>query len=214
MFYERKLDSERDENIIDLDELEIDVKRITTYKYVIHVKNNNKFKNGIVDLKVSYQSHFLKTFFNTLDIKKYVFVKDINIDNMYPGGFNNFNIPVTSNEYYLPINVINGEGEIEIYSYPYENTKLDIQNVEIVGMYTDRYRYIHGNPAKYDENKIYIDNTTENSVIIEGVTKVKMDNHSAVISDVEKNDKYIILKSNDDLSYFQYPNFFEIIKGK
>lgn len=214
-FFVKKNEDEVYDGLDDLDNVSISIEKKNDYKYVIKIKNGGKVQDGIVDLKIAYSSNF-KSFFKNFDINRYVTVFDPNLSNTYGELLSSFNIPNTSNEYYIPVLLTNGEGIIEISSYPFDNTELFLDRAEIINIY-DYFKYIQATSQKVDydnENMLYIDNTYQNRLYLKNATKIKQNKNNVMadILDYEERGSFIILKIDKNANDFIYPYYFEVIE--
>ncbi len=203
--------------VIDKNEAKIELKKQNDTKYTITVTTNDPKFNGMVDVKLSYKSEFTKSFFKTLDISKYVYVEDITGSEADNNKNINYNIPSNSDEYYIPITVLNGKGTVNITSYPIKDTKLNIKSAEIMNIYDVMFKYCVASENKAaSENVIYINNTEENKVILDGVKAIKINDieEQIINKDYTSDNKFIELQleKNVNVKNFAYPNFFEVIK--
>ncbi len=195
--------------------VEVKQSKANDHQYNITVSTDDKTFSGMVDLKLSYDSTFKRSFFKSLDLNKYVYVKDITGKTILEDQDEiiNFNIPNNSTEYYIPVTVINGVGKIQIVSYPLNNTKLNIDNVEVVDSYGGLFKYaVLSKNKKISNNTLYVDNTLENQVILNGVKFIKIGDIEQEIIGYNETDDYIELKVEKNASKFKYPNYFEVIK--
>lgn len=216
LFYEKKNFSEMDNSLEEINKIDISIEKLNDYKYQIKVKNNGKIENGIVDLKISYNSKFKFGFFKSLDINRYVSVVDYQQSTIYGAVFDTFNIPNKSNEYYIPITIVNGEGQVDITSYPYDNTELILEKAEIVDIF-DSFQYILATSEKIENkenNKLYIDNTWQNRKNLMNVTKIKQNQNGieAEVINYTESGNFIILEIEGDVSNFAYPYYFISLK--
>ena len=209
VFYEKNDEKEKNNN----EEIgQIEKIKQDDGTYIIKVKTNDKTYNGIADVKLSYNTTFKRSFFKTLDINKYVCVKDTTVHTLSDSEHIDYNIPNKSEGYYVPITIINGEGEIEVTSYPINNSELEINNAEINGYYDVMYKYCCANKDEIGQNKLYIEANAENKIILQNAKAIKLgDRQANIINSIETEGK-IELEIDDDASYFAYPNFFEVIK--
>lgn len=208
-FYE---ESEEERNINDINEMKVEEIKQDDSTYKIKITLQDKNYNGMVDLKLSYNTKFKRNFFKTLDINRYVYVKDITTQKISDCPHINYNIPNKSDEYYIPITIIEGEGEVEISSYPINNSELQINTVEVIDSFDVMYKYCYANKEKISQNKIYVDNNKENKVILKNAKAIKIEDKQANIVNSKDIDSYIELELDCDASDFAYPNFFEVIK--
>lgn len=209
IFYEKKENNEKND-VEKNGKIEMIKKNDETY--IVKVKVDDENYNGIIDVKLSYSSKFKRSFFRTLDINKYVYVRDITLHSISDSENIDYNIPNESKEYYVPITVIDGKGEIEITSYPLNNSELEIKTAEITGYYDVMYKYCYASQENNESNKLYIDDNAENRAIMKNAKAIKLgDKQAKIIKSVEANGK-IELEIDEEASYFAYPNFFEVIK--
>ena len=209
IFYEKQNENEKNNNT---EFGQIEKIKQGDGTYIIKVKTEDKEYNGIADIKLSYNTKFKRSFFKTLDINKYVYVKDTTLHQISDSENIDYNIPNKSEGYYVPITIINGEGEIEVTSYPINNSELEINNAEINGYYDVMYKYCCANKDEVGQNKLYVEANAENKIILQNAKAIKLgDRQANIINSIEAEGK-IELEIDDDASYFAYPNFFEVIK--
>ncbi len=189
--------------------------KANNHTYNITVTTDDTSFSGVADLKLSYNSEFKRSFFKTLDINKYVYVKDVTGKTLLKDKSEiiNYNIPSSSEQYYIPVTIINGVGKIQITTYPLYNTKLEINDLELVNVYDGLFKYcVLSKDKKIKENTLYIDNTEENQVILEGVKSIKIGNIEQKVTKSKINGKYIEIQVKENAEEFKYPNYFEVIK--
>ena len=207
LFYEKENDNDPSPNV------NIKLERKDDCTYVIELETNDKSYDGIADVKISYNSQFKKGFFNTLDINRYVSVNDITTRYMLSsrsGDKINYNIPNISDEYYIPITIINGEGKVEIYSKPDKNTFLEIENAEIMDVYNVMFKYFDINHI--EENKLYVEDLKKNEVILEEVKAIQAGDVIMNVTKIEKIDDCIVLTVDGNISEFSIDDVYKVIK--
>ena len=59
---------------------------------------------------------------------------------------------------------------------------------------------------------MYIDNTEENQVILEGVKSIKIGDIEQKVTKSKINGNYIEIQVKENAEEFKYPNYFEVIK--
>ena len=181
-------------------------------KKIIRVETQNPKFNGVANIKIAYKSHFKKDFWKKLIINRYVTINDISGRLLTDIGVINYNIPNKSNEYYIPITIINGIGELEISSYPDEDTTFELDNAEIVDLFDVNMKYcVASKNHGIFGNTLYIDNSKENQIILENAKSIKIGDIQEDITKVSTDDSFIKLELNKNVEAFAYPNYFEVI---
>ena len=212
MFWEKSNESNKLEDVKQATTLTLSKKDNSKYK--LKVKTSDSKFSGVADIKISYTSNRSKRFLKTLNINRYVYVDDITGRKLsIPNALVNYNIPNSSEEYYIPITIINGTGEVEISSYPYEDTKLNIKNAEIINIYDVNFKYcVLSKDKKINKNTLYVDNTAENRTILKNVKAIKIGEIEQNVKKYKINGKYIEIQVEKNAKKFKYPNYFEVIK--
>lgn len=202
-------------------ESESDVKvntQINTIKqddhtYIIQIQADDATFNGMADIRISYNSNFKRSFFRTLDINRYVFVEDTTGHKLANGGNSDFIIPNESEEYLIPITILNGQGEVKITTYPERNTELEINSAEVLGVFDVMFKYCATSRDKNIEgNIIYVDNTIENQYILENIKSIKINETVRNVISLTEEGNFIKLELDGSGEEFKYPNCFEVIK--
>ena len=212
IFYEKKKDGENitSENI---DNVEIEISKISDSEYYIILQTANKNFNGIADVKIKYDSEYCKSFFETLNINKYVCVEGETINMLTGYRIDDYNIPDEDSIWNIPITIINGEGKVKISSYPVEDTKLKLEEVEVCELFDVMFRYCNASASKTsDENTLLIYKTKEKEIIMEDAKAIKIGDVTRKIIKYSEDDRYIILELDGTAEEFAYPNYFEVIK--
>ncbi len=198
------------EKISEKADIKIETKDLSTKKIKVETENPNF--DGIASVKISYKSHFKKDFWKKLIINRYVTVNDISGKLLTDTGVVNYNIPNKSEEYYIPITIINGVGELEISSYPFEDTTFELDNAEISELFDVNFKYcVASKNHNIFGDTLYIDNSKENQVILEDAKAIKLGDIQEEISEISKDDNFIKLRIDKNIEAFAYPNYFEVI---
>ncbi len=194
--------------------IKIETKDLSTKK--IRVETENPNFDGVASVKISYKSHFKKDFWKKLIINRYVFVNDISGKSLTESTHVDYNIPNKSEEYYIPITIINGVGELEISSYPFDDTTFELDNAEISELFDVNFKYcVASRNHNIFGNTLYIDNSKENQIILEDAEAIKIGDIQEEISEISKDDNFIKLRIDKNIENFAYPNYFEVInKGE
>ena len=192
---------------------QIDTIKQDDHTYILQIQTDDESFNGMVDVKVSYNSNFKRNFFRTLDINRYVFVEDTTGHELANGGNSDFFIPNESDGYFIPITILDGKGEVKITTYPERNTELEINSAEILDFFDVMFKYCAASKDKnIDNNIIFVDNTSENKVILDGVKSIKINETERKILSCTNEDNFIKLELDGSGEDFKYPNCFEVIK--
>lgn len=217
-FYEQMSTAEKKHSVYDVHDSKLEIQKISNSTYAIHLDTKNRNQNGVVNLTISYKTKFIRNVFQSLDIRRYVYALDVNQQNLRNLPYNDFGLPSDSSEYSIPLTVIDGKGSVIITSFPKDNTELELLSVEATDLYDVMFRYAYPSfsmKPDLENGIIYVDNTTENQVILNNVQKIKNGDTSLNVIKTEQDESYILLyveKSERGLSTFEYPNFFEILK--
>ncbi len=190
--------------------------KVNDHTYNITVTTDDKSFSGLADIKLAYNTKFKKSFFKNLNINKYVYVKDITGKTILNDKTEmiNYNIPDSKEEYYIPITIINGVGKIQITSYPLANSKLNIENIELLNIYNGLLKYgLLSKDKKISNNTLYVDYNDENKILFENVKKIKINDIEEEVLKYKVNGNYIELQVAKNADKFAYPNYFEIIKN-
>ena len=180
--------------------------------YTLRVTTENQGFNGVASIKLGYNSKFKKGFFQSLDINRYVNVFDKSVEKLSRYKYKCFLLPTNSEEYYIPITIIDGVGEIDIETYPQDNTELEINNANIEEVFDVNLKYCYGSNLRPNENNtVYVKKNKQNGVILKGVKSIKIGDYEANVELTEDKNFYM-LKIDGDASKFEYPNAFEVIK--
>jgi len=171
------------------------------FQYVADVDKANRFRYWIRNANWFFYRELYKEY-------KPAFVTEYNMFFDKNNQSNN-----NSDEYFIPVTLINGKGKVEITVYPNDNAKLDISNAEVVDTYDVIFSYCYARANKSTEgNKIYIDKNKENIAILEGVKELKVNDVTKKVINYEEDERYIQLELESEASEFAYPNVFEVIK--
>jgi hypothetical protein len=198
-------------------EYEFSCNKNEDYEYEITVKTNNNYC-GIADIKICYSSYFLKSFFETGVYNRYVCVEDLSAQKIRSkideekNAIIDYCLPLNSDEYYIPVRIINGEGKIKISSYPYYETGIEIKSIEVIDILDADYKYCDAFGG--DENRLYVKNTNLNQMILNNAKSIKMNDNTANIIEIQIKNDDIILYLDSDATCFKYPDVFEVIKGE
>ena len=181
--------------------------------YNLTVTTDNKNFNGVASIKVSYNSNLKKNFFKSLDFNHYIYVDDITLTSIQSADLHtpNFNIPKNSNEYYIPITILNGVGEVSIKKYPVKNTNLVINDASVVDVFDVNFKYSVASKDEFEDEKIvYVDKSAENRIILKNAKQIKNNKNVAKILKYEESGNYIKLHIDKKASLFKYPYYFEV----
>lgn len=207
--------NEAGENIAkeSIENIEVEIEKSSESEYTIKLNTKNKKFNGIADIKIKYDSDFTKSFWETLNINKYVCIEGKTINSITGYRIDDYNIPDENNIWNIPITIINGEGIIKISSYPIDDTKLTLKEVQVCELYDVMFRYCHTSQYKTtDGNLLYIDKTWEKTLMLENAKAIRIGNVIRNIVSREENNNYFILELDGSAEDFCYPNYFEVIK--
>ncbi len=183
--------------------------------YYLAVETQNKEFNGVASVQLGYESKFTTNFFKGFYINRYVTVLDITDMREVKGNANfiNYNIKQSAQEYFIPVTIVNGKGELIITSYPNENTELNIKSANIVDIFDTNFKYCALSDSREIEgNTLYIDNNNENKIIMKNAKSIKIGETEEKILGYEEEENYIKIKVEDNAQAFKYPNCFEVIK--
>ena len=189
---------------------ELNIEKTSDTNYLVTTDNSNF--DGIASISLKYKSNFIKNFFTSRDLNRYVYVDDITGKRLDVTDNTNYNIPSSSDLYYIPITIIDGKGQINISSYPTDNTVLEIYDAQIDKVFNTNFKYGVLSNHDIEGNTLYIDNTLENEIIFKDVKKIKIDSTISTVINYSSNDDYIMLEVDENANAFAYPNFFEVIK--
>ena len=101
----------------------------------IYVEVEDSSKTYVADVKLNYESNYTERRIPTLTVNKMVTVTG---DSSYFFPEENFQcwfIPEKSSEWYAPIMIENGKGHIQLKTYPEDCTTLQVNEVEVLGIY-------------------------------------------------------------------------------
>lgn len=211
VFWEK---SDRNNNLVNVQkDTKITTSKKSKSKYRIEVETGNPDFSGVADVKLCYTSDKTKRFLKTGNINRYVYVKDVTGKSITDLKCVNYNIPNDSEEYYVPITIVDGTGILEIYSYPVQDTSLTIKTAEIMNIYDVNFKYcVLSKKHEIEDNTLYIDNTGENKVILKGVKAIRIGGIEQKVINYTEEEKYIKIEVEENADAFAYPNFFEVIK--
>jgi hypothetical protein len=221
IYWER---SESDNLISQSLNAEISLERTAGNKYGLKIKADNNF-SGTCDVKLGeVDARFKNGFLHNLNIK--IYTRVLGADeaiNSYKLN-TSFGIKNRSSGEYIPVTMINGEGYVEIASFPEENAALSISSAEINGFYKypfnyaradniDDENYQNGVGASRDSlNEIIVKNTAQNRFILDGAKRVKTGDAALNVERVEINDDFIRVYTAGNAADFAFPNVFEVVK--
>ncbi|RRJ62202.1 hypothetical protein EHV15_03995 [Paenibacillus oralis] len=116
---------------------DLKVTQVSENTVEIYVKTNPKITNAVADVTINYSSHWNKKRWKGLGVRKIVNVSDgWNIE-----GQGNYNIPEEHSNYAIPIRIIDGEGVVQITSYPTDLTNIAVEYANINNFYIDKINY-------------------------------------------------------------------------
>lgn len=101
----------------------------------IYVYADEKTIDLVADVKLTYESNYLNNRFSTLTVNKMVTVTGDSHYFFPTEFFQCWFIPEKSQEWYLPIMIEAGVGHVHLQTYPVECTSLNLQQVEVMGVY-------------------------------------------------------------------------------
>lgn len=186
------------DNNINIEIIKVDEKNVT-----IKVKTDTNI-NGIADVKIKYDtkkdgSLSSKLILNKMaiatNIKEVELHENSDYSNWYLKGFG---------EEYIPVTIINGEGEVTLTSQPSRDTTLNVENAECKLIYTTYFDYlpILENAYKDDNDRvnIIVKNNEKNKYILKNAKSIKLEDTEIKIIDIEDtiNEIRIILDYNYD----------------
>lgn len=138
MFWERNNDNEN--FVVSSKNIAVKSKRISESQYKIMLISTTDI-NGVADVNISYKSEKSQSWKSKTIWFYHIKVKETNP--IYEGQLEGFNLPNNGENISIPVNVINGYGEIIVTSAPEENTKLEITDINCNNIYTVEHNYLH-----------------------------------------------------------------------
>lgn len=186
-FWEESKENVNIENTnIDTEIIVQDEKNVT-----IRVKTDTNI-NGIADVKIKYNAKRDGSLSSKLILNKMIFLTNVQEIGLHP-------IDIYSNwflrgegEEYIPITIINGEGEVTITSLPERDTILSLEKAECESIYTTYFDYLPIPATAYvdDNNKVnvVVDNNQRNIYILENVRSIDIGDTDIKIVNTEEND--------------------------
>ncbi len=199
------------EPITEKADITVETKKL--YSKTIKVKTENPNFDGVASLKIAYKSHFQKDFWTQGIINRYVYVTNTTQTNLTDSIHIDYNIPNKSDEYYIPVTIINGVGEVDISSWPADYTTFELYNAEIDELFDVSLKYcVASKEHNTFDNTVYIDNTKENQVILENAKTIKLGDVQENVTEMETEGDFIKLNLSGNADTFKYPNYFEVIK--
>ena len=191
----------------------LNIERINESQINLTVYTEDLNFNGIASIKIGYNAVFNKNIFKSLVVRKYVYVDDITGKEVTSIPFVNYNIPIEAQEYYIPITILNGIGEITITSYPLDNSNITINSAVVEDLFDSNFKY--GGLSYWKRpigNTLYAVNTKENQIIFKDAKILKINDIKTIVKRVYDEGDYIAIEVENNPEAFAYPNMFEIIK--
>jgi|GEM_PF-113271 len=214
IFWKKSITSNK-ENV----EIKANIEQQNLREYKISLNAPKNF-SGIVDVKIKYKSNFTRSFYKTLDINKYVLVEDKTGMEISNNIHSNYFIPDVSEGYNVSITIINGYGEINISSYPENDSKLEISNTTIENIYIYPFSYavasninnnIYQNGINKESKEILIENTKKNRIAVNNAKALSVGNTKVNILNYAEENDYIKIYVDGDISKFVYPEVFKVV---
>ncbi|MDF2923206.1 MAG: hypothetical protein K0R57_2120 [Paenibacillaceae bacterium] len=206
--------------------MSVSTEKLNNSSYRVNIKMDDLSVNGTADVELSYRTDFNQPFFKTLAFRRMVFVQEITefpFVNAAIGTNPNFFIPPKSDGYYIPITIVNGQGEVILESYPKEHTDFFINKLEVKGIFDEPFGTLiledltdeNWENGMSKTNSIFLmRNTFENRIALQNVDMLEdVDGRSIKVEKVIEVDNYlhIYIAEQKDLSMFAYPNAVKVV---
>ena len=184
----------------------------------IKVKTDSNI-NGIADLKINYCVDKDESLASKLILNKMVYASNINETLLHENYYSNWFMKSEGNEY-IPVTIINGEGEVVLTSMPERGTKLNISSAECKNVYMTYFEYLPAmQKVEVDGNNIIlrVENNAKNRYILDNAKSINIENNNIEINRIEVLDENIniILNYNnvDEINeYLRSNNVYKINK--
>lgn len=162
-------------------------------------------------------------------VNKFVHVSDITAYTIYNEPYVNYFIPPNTDDYHIPITLVDGSGEVELDSYPNDATSLSITEVTVEEIIKNPFEkdniYInHIRPASITDGNwingvgmkvpiLLFSNTDKNSEMLKGANQIKVGDKIIDIISIDSDARWIRANfpEDTDLNSFAYPNNIEVI---
>lgn len=133
---------EKDEKIDSLNtKVEFDIISKSASLKTIKIKTDKKV-NGIMDLQIKYETTKNNGILSKTILNSMVLVSNKNEKTLhYNDYYSNWFLP-DKNTTYIPVTIIDGEGEIDISSLPERHTSLEIQHLQCKNIFTTYFDYV------------------------------------------------------------------------
>lgn len=202
IFWAKNTDKEN--YIIDSHNISVECKKENESEFKIILRGASDI-NGIADVSLSYTSQKNSSPFLWFS---HIRVLDTNPVQLYEGKLMDFNLPEKGNAINIPINIINGYGEITVSSEPEDETFLNISDVKCNEIYAVEYNFAYVLSINKHENNDNCIIEIENSSILQriqtpikylkiGSKKVKVeqitvdDRNKSLLLVVKSSQKYV-----------------------
>ncbi len=159
----------------------------------------DKDVNGIMDLQIKYRVDKSKGLLSTTTLNSMVLVSNVEEKALhYSDNYSNWFLPDKSTTY-IPVTIVDGEGEIDITSLPEKNTSLEIQYLKCKTIYTTYFDYVTvDREIDVQDNRAILKATKDgrSAIALDGAKSITLNDSTYDIFDVvEFYDYYnIILK--------------------
>lgn len=188
------------EDIIPIVE-DIEQEELHLKKIIINLdKNISGTADVYIDYNIEDKSNFKSKIFSKFIIRKLLEVKNTGFNFANNQDMDKNYLPSSGKEH-IPITIVNGYGEVSLYSYPDNYTNLIINQVKCNKIFTTDFNYLEINTIKNINNELFLvaKNSWKNKYILADAKQIKISNKIYKIKNIKQNyNSYLINIAEDE----------------
>ncbi len=198
---------------IENDDIDVKIEKIDESNAIIKVKTDESV-SGIADVKLRYAIRRTDNLSAKLVMNKFLFLDDVNEHYLQTYmDFSRWFLPSESEEY-VPITIIDGEGELLLSSLPSKDTVLEVESVSCDTIYTTYFDFAQLEKNFHVDQKegavtVLVENEKRIRYVLEGAEKAIIGSKQFKILNINSNqDMYTIT-----LDYEGKDDFADVLDG-